>query len=95
LCSLGAPTELATHPDVLEASVIARPHPRWGERPMAFVILQPAAVKKWSGRHDEFEQDLKVHLKGRLPGFARPEWVCVVDELPKTSTGKPYGLCTS
>lgn len=63
LCSPGVLTELATHPDVLEASVIARPHPRWGERPMAFVILQPAAVKKWSRRHDDFEKDLKAHTK--------------------------------
>jgi acyl-coenzyme A synthetase/AMP-(fatty) acid ligase len=57
---------------------------------MAFVLLQPAAIKKWNGHHDEFEQELKNHTKGRLPGFARPEWVRVVDELPKTSTGKPH-----
>jgi acyl-coenzyme A synthetase/AMP-(fatty) acid ligase len=80
--------ELASHPDVFEVSVVARAHPQWGERPMAFVILLPKAVKKWEGRHDEFEQDLKTHTKGRLPGFARPEWVRVVAELPKTSTGE-------
>ncbi|KAI0072767.1 acetyl-CoA synthetase-like protein [Panus rudis PR-1116 ss-1] len=86
--SLAIETELASHPDVLEVSVVARPHPKWGERPMAFVILKPQAIAKWSGKHIEFETDLKRHARTRLPGFACPEWVKVVDELPKTSTGK-------
>ncbi|KIP08879.1 hypothetical protein PHLGIDRAFT_103706 [Phlebiopsis gigantea 11061_1 CR5-6] len=80
--------ELAAHPDVLEVSVVARPHPKWGERAMAFVILKTHSVAKWQGRHDEFEGELKRFSKGRMPGFACPEWVRVVDELPKTSTGK-------
>ncbi|CAL1705321.1 unnamed protein product [Somion occarium] len=86
--SLAIEQELASHPDVLEVSVVARPHPKWGERPMAFVILKKDAVKKWEGKHKDFEADLKRHVKPRLPGFACPEWVKVVDELPKTSTGK-------
>ncbi|KAI0371667.1 acetyl-CoA synthetase-like protein [Pilatotrama ljubarskyi] len=86
--SLAIEQELASHPDVLEVSVVARPHPKWGERPMAFVILHPQKKAKWEGRYAAFEQDLKKHARGRLPGFACPEWVAVVDELPKTSTGK-------
>jgi acyl-coenzyme A synthetase/AMP-(fatty) acid ligase len=54
---------------------------------MAFVTLHERASKHWSGRHAEFVQELKAHAKKRLPGFATPEWVHVVDELPKTSTG--------
>ncbi|KAK0465419.1 AMP-dependent synthetase and ligase [Desarmillaria tabescens] len=80
--------ELSSHPHVLEVSVVARAHPVWGERPMAFVIIHPEHVARWSGRVDEFVKDLMEHAKSRLPGFARPEWVEVVPELPKTSTGK-------
>jgi len=86
--SLAIEQELATHVDILEVSVVARSHPKWGERPMAFVILKPAGQKKWSGRGDEFAAELKRHARGRLPGFACPEWVKIVDDLPKTSTGK-------
>ncbi|PIL24412.1 transporter [Ganoderma sinense ZZ0214-1] len=86
--SLAIEQELATHPDVLEASVVARSHPKWGERAMAFVILHPQKADKWAGKHAEFEKDLKTHARKKLPGFACPEWVAVVPELPKTSTGK-------
>ncbi|THG99460.1 hypothetical protein EW026_g2887 [Hermanssonia centrifuga] len=86
--SLAIEQELATHPDILEVSVIARPHLKWGERAMAFVILRNQATARWAGRHNNFEVELKTHAKSRLPGFACPEWVQVVDELPKTSTGK-------
>lgn len=85
-------TELATHPDVLEASVVARAHPRWGERAMAFVILHKTAAEIWRNRHSEFERELKAHARQRLPGFATPEWVHVVEELPKTSTGELKAL---
>ncbi|KAL1740368.1 hypothetical protein HDZ31DRAFT_85472 [Schizophyllum fasciatum] len=90
--SLAIEQELATHPAVLEVSVIARAHPRWGERPMAFVILRPGLKAQWGANGKDgskkFERELKAYAKGRLPGFACPEWVEVVDELPKTSTGK-------
>lgn len=49
---------------------------------MAFVILHPQHASKWTGRHSEFSADLKKHAKSRLPGFACPEWVEVVPELP-------------
>ncbi|KAF9480080.1 acetyl-CoA synthetase-like protein [Pholiota conissans] len=86
--SLAIEQELSTHPDVLEVSVVARQHIKWGERPMAFVVLHPQRVDTWKGRYHEFAQALKTHAKSRLPGFACPEWVEVVPELPKTSTGK-------
>jgi acyl-coenzyme A synthetase/AMP-(fatty) acid ligase len=55
---------------------------------MAFVLLRPAAAAKWAARPYDFEVELKRHARTRLPGFACPEWVRVVEELPKTSTGK-------
>lgn len=86
--SLAIEQELSEHHDVLEVAVVARPHPKWGERPMAFVTLKPSAERKWAGRHAAFAEDLQKFSKTRLPGFARPEWVRVEDALPKTSTGK-------
>ncbi|GLB36300.1 putative AMP-binding enzyme C-terminal domain [Lyophyllum shimeji] len=86
--SLAIEQELASHPHVLEVTVVARKHIKWGERPMAFVVLHPQHASKWAGRHHDFADDLKAHAKARLPGFACPEWVEVVPELPKTSTGK-------
>lgn len=75
-------SELVTHPHVLEVSVVARQHPKWGERPMAFVTFHPQHSQRWAGRHCEFEQELKQYAKTRLPGFACPEWISVVPELP-------------
>ena len=74
--------ELASHPDILEVTVVARNHVKWGERPMAFVVLHPQLVSSWKGRHDDFANELKAHAKERLPGFACPEWVEIVQELP-------------
>jgi acyl-CoA synthetase (AMP-forming)/AMP-acid ligase II len=82
-------TELASHPHVLEVSVVARPHPKWGERPMAFVKLHPQHAKQWEHRHREFERDLKSHARKLLPGFACPEWVAIVDELPVSFPSSP------
>ncbi|KAJ1311125.1 hypothetical protein OPQ81_009626 [Rhizoctonia solani] len=86
--SLAIEQELSTHPDILEVAVISRSHPKWGERAMAYVTLHAHKAAKWKGKHAEFEADLKEHAKKRLPGFACPEWVEIVPELPKTSTGK-------
>lgn len=86
--SLAIEQELSAHPDVLEVSVVARKHDKWGERAMAWVILRPSSKDKWEGKGKEFEEDLIRFAKQKLPGFACPEWVYIVTELPKTSTGK-------
>ncbi|KAI0001859.1 acetyl-CoA synthetase-like protein [Russula vinacea] len=86
--SLAIEQELADHPDVLEVSVVGREHPTWGERPMAYVILHAESARRWAGKHAEFSSALKAYARERLPGFATPEWVVVVEDLPKTSTGK-------
>ena len=69
-----------------EVTVVGRAHPKWGERAMAFVILR--SHSSFKPRHAEFEKELKAFAAKVLPGFSRPEWVAVVDELPKTGTGK-------
>jgi acyl-coenzyme A synthetase/AMP-(fatty) acid ligase len=55
---------------------------------MAFVCLKEDSTFRPKDCHAEFEKELKKYAAQVLPGFARPEWVEVVDELPKTSTGK-------
>ncbi len=70
---------LYRHPDVLAAAVVARPDPKWGETPCAFVELKAGATTT--------AQDIVAHCKQHLAGFKVPRAV-VFGELPKTSTGK-------
>ena len=70
---------LYRHPDVLAAAVVARPDPKWGETPCAFVELKFGAQTA--------PEDIVVHCKKHLAGFKVPRFV-VFGELPKTSTGK-------
>jgi fatty-acyl-CoA synthase len=69
---------LAAHPDVLEAAVVARPDPRWGERPVAFVTTK---------RADLGAKELTEFVRQRLAHFKAPDQV-YFEVLPKTSTGK-------
>jgi len=71
---------LYEHPDVLEAGVVGRDDDTWGEVAVAAVV-----VRHGSGTGDE---DLLDHVKDRLAPFKRPERIILVDELPRTSTGK-------
>ena len=86
--SLSIESALFQHPDILEVAVIGRPHEKYGERAMAYVILKGNSISKWKGKAEDFEKELKTFVRPLLPGFARPEWVEIVETLPKTSTGK-------
>src|SRR4051794_19414265 len=71
---------LMSHPAVAEAAVIAVPDEKWGERPLAAVVLRESA----STTADELREFL-------APSFARwwlPDRIEFVDEIPKTSVGK-------
>lgn len=73
---------LVTHPDIIEAGVVAVNDSHWGERPKAFVTVK-AGVKLTGEDIIKFARD--------HPGISRfmvPREVEVVEELPKTSTGK-------
>ncbi len=71
---------IVSHPAVLECAVVAVPHDKWGERPKAFVVLKPG--------ESVIEEDVIEHVRARLAHFKAPDSVDIVDELPKTSTGK-------
>lgn len=70
---------LYRHPDVLAAAVVARPDPKWGETPCAFVELKAGATAT--------PETIVAHCRKHLAGFKVPRAV-VFGELPKTSTGK-------
>jgi fatty-acyl-CoA synthase len=71
---------IVSHDAVLEAAVVAMPHDKWGERPIAYVTLKP-------GSRIEPEAII-AHVRGRLAHFKAPDVVKIVEQLPKTSTGK-------
>ena len=70
---------LYRHPDVQTAAVIARPHPKWGEAPCAFVELRPGA--------EADEEAIIAFCRQHLAGFKTPKSV-IFDQIPKTATGK-------
>jgi acyl-coenzyme A synthetase/AMP-(fatty) acid ligase len=73
---------LVQHPDVLEAGVVSIPDSHWGERPKAFITVKEGKVL--DGR-DLIEW---AKHKSEISKFMVPREVEIVDELPKTSTGK-------
>ena len=71
---------LAAHPDVSEVAVVAAPDERWGEIPIAYVTAAGGAAPG--------EEELREFARERLAHFKVPKRVELVDELPKTGTGK-------
>jgi 3-(methylthio)propionyl---CoA ligase len=70
---------LYRHPAVAAAAVVAMPHPKWGETPVAFVELREGRTAT--------EESLLAHCREHLAGYKRPRRV-VIRPLPKTATGK-------
>jgi acyl-CoA synthetase (AMP-forming)/AMP-acid ligase II len=68
------------HETVAECAVVGVPDDRWGEAVTAFVVPQAGAAVR--------ADDLRAHCKATLAGFKVPKHFEVVDELPKTATGK-------
>ncbi|MCX4664908.1 long-chain fatty acid--CoA ligase [Streptomyces uncialis] len=71
---------LMAHPEVVEAAVVAVPDDRWGERPLATVVLAEGATA-------DFET-LRVFLAGKVAKWQLPERWSLVAAVPKTSVGK-------
>jgi fatty-acyl-CoA synthase len=71
---------LLTHPAVMEAAVVGMPHEKWGETPVAHVVLRAGASAT--------EEALKEYCRQRIAHFKVPTAIHFVLELPKTATGK-------
>jgi fatty-acyl-CoA synthase len=71
---------LIEHPGVAEAVVVAVPHPRWGERPVAVIVPTPGCAPTID--------DLRAHLAPKVAKWWLPDAVVHVESLPRTGTGK-------
>jgi fatty-acyl-CoA synthase len=80
ISSVTLENEIMGHPAVREAAVIALPDERWGERPLACVVME-------EGAQLTLEQ-LRDHLATRVARYWLPDALAIVDEVPKTSVGK-------
>ncbi|QES49073.1 long-chain fatty acid--CoA ligase [Streptomyces venezuelae] len=71
---------LMAHPDVAEAAVVAVPDEKWGERPLATVVLKPGSTVDYDA--------LRAFLGETIAKWQLPERWTVIDAVPKTSVGK-------
>ena len=80
ICSVELENHLMAHPDVVEASVIGVPDPRWDERPLACVVRKAGAGVDAA--------ELAEFLGEHVAKWQVPERWSFIDEVPKTSVGK-------
>jgi fatty-acyl-CoA synthase len=80
ISSLEVEDALYRHPQIMEAAVVARPDPVWGESPCAFVTLKPDASPVSA-------EDIIAWCRANLAHYKVPRTI-VFGPLPKTSTGK-------
>ncbi len=67
-------------PEVSEAAVVGVPDPKWGERPVAVVVLRPGTRLEYAA--------LEAHCRARLAGFKLPRELILRDALPRNPSGK-------
>ncbi|MGJ5619934.1 benzoate-CoA ligase family protein [Sulfitobacter sp. MF3-043] len=73
---------LISHPQVLEAAVVAAQDENGLDKPKAFVVLQSGEA------NDALLAELKSHVQTQVGKWKYPRWIEVVEDLPKTATGK-------
>jgi fatty-acyl-CoA synthase len=80
ISSVELENQLMAHPSVREASVVGVPDERWGERPLATVVVKEGASVT--------AEELRAFLADRVAHWQLPERWAFIDEVPKTSVGK-------
>ncbi|PPG14446.1 acetate--CoA ligase [Rathayibacter sp. AY1E8] len=79
---------LVSHPVVAEAAVVGAADETTGQAVVAFVIAKASQAEALAHGHDELEATLKAHVAEHIGAIARPKRIFVVQELPKTRSGK-------
>ncbi|RFB18422.1 fatty-acid--CoA ligase [Bacillus sp. HNG] len=82
ISSVDIENALMAHEAVFEAAVIAVPHERWQERPVACVVLKDAAKEQTT------KEELYEFLKPQFAKWWLPDDIIFMEEIPKTSVGK-------
>ncbi len=80
ISSVDVENMIMAHPEVLEAAVIAVPHPKWVERPLACVVPRPGVALSAA--------EVLDFLRPQLAKWALPDEVVFIEAVPKTSVGK-------
>ena len=80
ISSVDLENALMAHPSVKEAAVIAIPHPKWQERPLAVVVPKEA--------NHATAEELKTFLAANFAQWQLPDAIVFTESIPRTSTGK-------
>jgi acyl-CoA synthetase (AMP-forming)/AMP-acid ligase II len=80
ISSVDLENHIAGLPAVAQACVVAHPHPRWDERPVALVIKKPNA--------EVSAEQVIAHCESKFAKWQLPDDVLFVDAIPLTATGK-------
>ena len=80
ISSVALENALMCHSAVAEAAVVAVPHPKWQERPLAVVVVKAG--------HRTSADELRQHLAPEFAQWCLPDAFEFVEEIPRTSTGK-------
>jgi len=86
ISSLEVETIFSFHPSVADVAVIGVPDERWGERPLALVVLKPDYADTKAA--DILALGHQAVEKGYLPKYGVPNEIKFLLEMPKTSVGK-------
>ncbi|MFE7810404.1 long-chain fatty acid--CoA ligase [Streptomyces sp. NPDC057433] len=82
ISSVDLENALMSHPDVAEAAVVAVPDDKWGERPLATVVLKEGSTADFTTLREFLAGE------GRIAKWQLPERWTVIESVPKTSVGK-------
>jgi fatty-acyl-CoA synthase len=80
ISSVDLENQLMGHSAVAEAAVIAIPDEKWGERPLAAVVLRDGMQAS--------PEELRAHLGGEFAKWQLPDRIEFIESIPRTATGK-------
>jgi fatty-acyl-CoA synthase len=80
ISSVDVENAIVAHAAVAEAAVVAVPHPKWQERPLALIVLKAGTTVS--------EEELRTMLLKSFAKWQLPDGYVFVDDLPHTATGK-------